>query len=291
MYNQLVEETITIRRRPYASAADVHEAHRVTDELRLALMLSPEMMHAIMPHLHSDNFEESLTTASLIGDIANIVTIQFLTYQLRDANQEQRVNISLALVWANWPDALPHLLDGLTAEHADTRKKAALGLSPHHNPSTMAPLMAALHDDDAQVRQIVVRVLGKSCNPAVAPALMDILQHDASDAVRGEAAEALGDCKDPAVFPVLQEAAHDASPEVRKGAVCGLEWLGDPRGVPVMIDLLHDPECAVRAAAAYSLGDMRDQRAVQPLLAVAASDPDEDVRQFAHEALGELHYY
>jgi len=63
---------------------------------------------------------------------------------------------------------------------------------------------------------------------------------------------------------------------------CGSE------AVPLLLELLGSEDHRTRRAAAFALGFTRDSRAIEPLIATALRDPDEEVRLYAVESLDHL---
>lgn len=90
--------------------------------------------------------------------------------------------------------------------------------------------------------------------------LIKIVKDNPNDTAKAEAAEALGNYRGPR----------------------------DPRAVEPLIELLKKGADRPRIFAAKALGNLEDSRAIEPLIAAAASDPDELVRQKAAYALGNL---
>jgi HEAT repeat protein len=178
-----------------------------------------------------------------------------------------------------------------------------------------------LYDKDARVREIAAwwlrkRVFGYA---TVALEVRKTVIEDADPARRAAAANALGEFLDPGATPLLVKAAADSSPLVRVAALGAIRRLNDADGAPAVSKALSDGDLSVRRAAvdtAVKLGGFADVAGIANLLgdadpivrshaadalgvfkakgsiaglsAIAATDPDEEVRIDAVNALGEI---
>src|SRR5262249_2339013 len=142
---------------------------------------------------------------------------------------------------------------------------------------------------------------------------------DADPARRAAAANALGEFLDPGGVPLLVKAAADSSPAVRVAAIAGIKRINNADGAPavtkaltqadislrrvplgaavrlqgfkdvaVVAGLLGDGDPVIRGHAADALGVFKAKGSVAGLAAIAVSDPDEEVRIDAVNALGEI---
>lgn len=145
---------------------------------------------------------------------------------------------------------------GTNRRDATVRATLAFVNERHGDPAAVAPLAAALHDDDACVRRVAAPLLGRITDPRAREA--------------------------------LQSALNDARPETREAAATGLGYTDDHGMVAPLITALRDGEAGVRTAAAWALGQIEDHRAVEPLSRLLWRDPDPDVRAAAATALGEI---
>ena len=152
----------------------------------------------------------------------------------------------------------------------------ALAVEPH---------IAALKDENSDVRQAAAYALGEIKDPRAVEPLIAALKDEDSD-VRKAAARALGEIKDPRAVEPLIAALEDEELRVRAAAAEALVKIGAPAVEP-LIAALEDEELRVRAAAAEALGQIGDARAVAPLIA-ALKDTDKYVRKAATEALGKI---
>lgn len=153
------------------------------------------------------------------------------------------------------------------------------------DPRTVAALIEAMKDADAEVREAAVHALVQLHDPAAFEPLVRALQ-DSSASVREYAAFALGQLDERRAVGPLTAALKDASADVREQAVFALGQLGDAATVEPLALALRDASLSVREQAAFALGQIRDRRAVEPLIS-ALKDSSTGVRSQAAFALGQ----
>ena len=143
----------------------------------------------------------------------------------------------------------------------------------------MEPLLAALPDEDQDVRAAVAGALGRLGGSRAVDPLMAALE-DGYAAVREAAAGALSRIGRPAVAPLIG-ALKDPDGALRKGASEALVGMGAPAIEP-LVRALDDAQ--LRVIAGTILGRIGDRSAVEPLIALLneASDP---VRKAAADTL------
>jgi HEAT repeat protein len=190
------------------------------------------------------------------------------------------------LVELGEPAVLP-LIQALE-RHSSTLLMEVLGRL--RDPRAVAPLVAALTQENPHIRQAAATALGLIGDPQAVRALIDSFRVESGDTeditAWQDAAEALAHIGEPAVGPLIAALA-DENWLVRTSSAIALGQLGDPRAVAPLIVLLGDREPQVRLDAAEALGKLGDEEALDPLVALL-SDPDEMVRVYAVCALGDL---
>jgi hypothetical protein len=150
----------------------------------------------------------------------------------------------------------------------------------------MDELIAALQNEDSNVRRVAAEALGGLGYPrAVEPLIVALRDEDPH--VRRAAAEALGNIGDARAVKFLIMALHDDNRHVRRTAVVAVGKIRDPRAVEPLIIALRDEDSYVRQTASEVLGNIRDARAVEPLIMALRSE-DSYVRQTASEVLGNI---
>jgi len=173
------------------------------------------------------------------------------------------------------------------------------------------PLIAALKDENYDVREAATQALGRIGKPAVEPLIVALRDEDWR--TRCRAADALGEIGDArAVQPLIAAALQDRNRRVQEDATQALGKIGDVRTVELLITALKNENWDVREAAAVALGkigwqpgDITERASylialgkldeagklgapgVEPLI-VALRDEDWRTRCRAAEALGEI---
>lgn len=163
---------------------------------------------------------------------------------------------------------------------AERFHKAVVGALADIGEKAVPDLLTALRHDDWRVRRAAVDALRRIGADSV-PTLLEALQ-DSNPDVRAHAAWNLGQFRDQRAIPGLTNALLD--PAVRGWAISALSKIGsDP--LPGLLHLFYRSEADVRRAIAEALGDLGDHRAIPYLLAAAADDESQPVRQAAADAL------
>lgn len=223
--------------------------------------------------------------------------------------------------------AVPHLVEKLSSEDANTRANAAYILGKMGAESAFEPLLGRLADESEKVRKDAINALAAFRNQKMVPALLPLLNDDAADvriacaATLGlqadvRAVEALNDIflRDPdeRVRRTAQEAMRkiggraqqenvdDMNPEVQARYAEALhkstvphedsEVLFHTFGIPryeLLIATLESNDHNVQRRAVRELIKMGD-KVVQPLIKSALSMQSPQVRAHIAFALGEL---
>jgi HEAT repeat protein len=177
--------------------------------------------------------------------------------------------------------------DDLTAGSAVRRARAAELLGQLRRFETVAGLCHLLADNDAEVRLVAVRALGRLGDPDAAEPLLGALT-GARPAPSHVVAHALVGLGTPAAPALLAALDHDDD-LVRATALDALRLLGVPAAADAVARTLRqDPSLEVRRRAATTLGRIGRTAAVPHLLAAAARDQPTVLRADAVAALGEL---
>ena len=147
-------------------------------------------------------------------------------------------------------------------------------------------LVTALKDNDSEVRERAVFLIGRTSDEHAVPILTEFLK-DKHSRVRARAAEALGSIGGVKSVRALIGALDDGNVFVREHAAGALGELKDTVAVWPLIMALKDGNAAVRSAAAFALGKIRDPRAI-PSLYSLLKDEQLRVRQIAQQSLSML---
>ena len=180
--------------------------------------------------------------------------------------------------------AVAPLVAALKDQDPGVRERAASALGEIKDPHAIEPLISALDDPDSHVEKGASDALVKIGRPAVEPLITALKDGDAG--VRSRAASALGEIKDARAIEALIAALEDGNVEVRRDSAYDLAVLKDPRAIAPLITSLKDADSDVRWRAASALVEIGPS-AVEPLIA-ALSNANSDVRCGASYALGRL---
>lgn len=158
--------------------------------------------------------------------------------------------------------------------------------SSYPDPRALIPLIEVLKDDNVEVREEAVSVLGRFSDSRVVPALLGVLQNPAEDArVRISAAWHLRFAGDARAFVPAVAILSDARerPSVRAAVARVLAELHNRQSFePAMVILGNAQEAPeVRAAAAELLAELQDPRASGLLNEIATSDAPRELRFWA----------
>jgi hypothetical protein len=155
--------------------------------------------------------------------------------------------------WSNWGSVggSPLVIDSASSALLDWIHRE------HNDPALVAPLRAAMREDDACVRRVSASLLSH---------VDHLLARSA-----------------------LREALDDAKAGTREVAAIGLGMAHDQSTVDALERRLADDATGVRVAAAWALGELEMKKSIPALIHVLARDPDARVRQAAAWAIGNMH--
>lgn len=173
-----------------------------------------------------------------------------------------------------------HLIAALEDEDPEVRWGVVYLLDDIKDPRAIEGLIAALKDESPEVRRWAVFGLSNRPDRRAVEPLIGVLD-DKNTLVGRKAAWLLGKIGDRRAVEPLLKVFNDkgAKPKVRAAAADGLRYIGDVRAVESLLAALgdQDEDKEVRAQAAWALGAIQGPRAFEPLLA-ALEDDQRDVR-------------
>ena len=276
--------------------------------LYAARMLGIESEEQIVPFLldalESADPQVRREAVRALGEIKDPAALDGLSAALGDDDEETREAAARSLGLLKIPGAVSALAGALSGPSAVVRAAAAEALwgmaasmswqdrgVDAREPmlrvllSSVPDLVAALRDDDEDVRVKAARALG-SFDSGADSHLLDALDRS-SGRVRSQLVLALGQLKAPESVPMLIELMEDADQQVRYDACSALQGMKVSQAVPTFIAALRDSDSGVRKVSAVALGEMGDRQAV-PALIAALEDWDRRVRLEVVGALGQL---
>jgi HEAT repeat protein len=184
------------------------------------------------------------------------------------------------------PAAVPLLLAALQSPRSAKRLCALRGLRwLLRDPE---PFLAALADDDWQVRQEALFALGGLPLAPEAVARIVLALEDPHYMVRAAAANALGRLHCSGAAEALQRTLKDENRRVKDMAAWSLKRLADPSAMePLLTALAADaaPTATTRADALHRAA-ARPEGMPCPALMALLNDPDESIRAEVMELLG-----
>jgi hypothetical protein len=154
--------------------------------------------------------------------------------------------------WMNWGSigGAPLIVDSASSALLDWVQHS------HNDPKLVAPLRAAIRDDDVCVRRVAGSLLSRVRHPSATSAMIDALD-DARPGTREVAAFGLGLADAESAADALQRRLRDDAPAVRRAAAWALGEIDVKRAVPALIEVLSkDPDARVRQAAAWAIGNI-----------------------------------
>lgn len=147
-----------------------------------------------------------------------------------------------------------HLIDMLKTGNRGERIAAAYALERVTAAKVFPPLLNALKSDDADLRSVVVKVLGSKKHPKTVTALVKMLD-DFEVAVQVEAARVLGGFADRRL-PEYLAPLIECEEQLALAAIEAIGQLAFPEGEAPLLAALRDPRPEVRARAAEMLSKL-----------------------------------
>ncbi|MDQ3243021.1 MAG: HEAT repeat domain-containing protein [Gemmatimonadota bacterium] len=182
--------------------------------------------------------------------------------------------------WGDWSDAPSTPL----ARFASSRVEHESGEPP---VADIEFLLESLGSDDARVRELSVRLLGRYRNDNAVSGLIARLGSPSAP-LREVSALGLGLVKSARTADALLRALRDATPGVRANAAWALGRIEHGRALAPLSALFQDSEAKVREASVIAAGRMDSTSVAPALIRVIRQDDSPAVRRAAAWALGHL---
>lgn len=180
--------------------------------------------------------------------------------------------------------AVPYLVERLNTQ--DAREKWTLiRILGKIGPPAVKPLIGQLDNQNKDVVELSIRILGDIKDTTEIPPLIKLLTRDNYN-VRSDVCEALGKIGSKSAFQELSLRMEDTVEVVRKSAAVALGRIKDNRTIPYLVKGLSDPHYSVRMTSANSLVDIGEP-SVEPILLLLSNSPGEPL-YLAIEVLGRL---
>ncbi len=203
-----------------------------------------------------------------------------------------RAECASALARIRGRASLDALKGARATPHPKVRRAVVEALGHFRSTEAMELLKpTALRDESYLVEAEAARALGRTRQPAVLDALVDLLERSSwFDVVRVGAIDGLAALRDERALPHLSARVRYGQPQrVRRASIMSLPKLAGDRRTREMLELLlDDPDPILRIDVVRALGEMGDTKARPALRERLEVDLDARVRRRIREVLRDL---
>lgn len=182
-----------------------------------------------------------------------------LRAMLSDPSVAVRVAASDAMDRLRAKRSVPVYLERLRIGSLEERVRIVFAAEEIGGPEGLSLLLAALSDDEPEVRGAAVRALESSLSPAVLKALVSRLPQE-NGVVLGNLLETLGKSYRKELVPILEKYLDHPDYEVRGKAIVAYARIAAGAGWEKILRQAAAESDTVRAAAARALGEWSDDR-------------------------------
>ncbi len=244
---EATEEPTQSPRRPdqvenlIAALQDEDPRLRETAASGLGLLGDARAVEALIAALEDEDWEVRLEAAGALGEIGDAGAVEPLIVALQDEASDVREEAAGALGEIGDARAVEALIAAIEIEdvrfetHAQKALREALG---EIGDAAVEPLIAALQDEDPQVRWVAASALGEIRDARAVEPLIAALQDEDSD-VRKMTARALGEIGDARAVEPLLAASRNGDLEVVAAAYRFFIARGEPGTESTLIDALN----------------------------------------------------
>ncbi len=196
---------------------------------------------SLAPLLDDPDWSVRQAAVEALGVVADAAAVPLLVAAVKQADQVQD-QAGAAAVRASAVEAFGRigaasvgpLLEALRDRHAKLRETAIEALGAIGGRDAEAALASMLADDRSSVRQAAAAALARAAGPAAVPALRTALGHK-DPATRRCAADALATVRHATAVDAVRTALGDRDRQVRDAAVGALAAIGTPDAVSALI--------------------------------------------------------
>ncbi|MCC7202974.1 MAG: HEAT repeat domain-containing protein [Nitrospirae bacterium] len=178
------------------------------------------------------------------------------------------------------------LINGLYSKNPSIREMVVKGLGELRWIDSSEEINRLLNDENWRVRRACLEVLGIQKDEGLLDNLI-IAAHDEKDEVRMVVAQLLSEYKDDRAIDTLIELLENNNDLIQIMAIEGLVRQKSIRAIPHFMRLAVSQDYTVRKSSIWALGELGAQEA-EDILRAAASDEDQEIRDFAVEAYNKL---
>ena len=226
----------------------------------------------------------ALALAEICREGRQPIPVRRLVAGMDDGHPPVRLNLVRAIARVPARGRVGPLVAALQDPDARVRQAAVTGLAPVRSDArALEALLAASQDKDHEVRLTVIAALGGEVDDRAVDLLLAALKVEQPD-IRQAAARSLGATRAARAVAPLMETLKDPDAGVRETAARALAETAGSAAVPALVETLKDPSAQVRRSAASALADLGDPAATEPLIA-ALRDESTHVRWMAARGL------
>jgi len=246
----------------------------------------PALVTYLQQYLHDDPgaARAAAQALALLGDEAAVSILLNATRQPEEAVRQPAAE-ALGRVRSN--RAVAVLIEALGDRDWLVRQKAVEALGNIPDGRAVTALLPLTQEPEWRVRRALVNALAQVGDSRVYEPLRS-LAADANRWVRRAVMDLAAEVDDPRIVELLVAGLSDGDASVRAAALAALGRRRDPSAAPAVAEMLTDPQPLVRLAAVRAVALLDGVLAGEKLSEIAASDPEEAVRQAVADALGEL---
>ncbi len=274
-------------------------------------LFGPAAIDALAATLRRGSDERRVAAAYTLAELGGTTVLPLLLNALKDPEAAVRSAALNGLARMGNVQAAAAVLPLLQDRNRNVRVAAVSAVGQLRDRSAINSLTALVGDDEWEVRAVLAETLGKLGDRGALPAILELVK-DGDQEVRQQAVESLGRLGDESAIDSLVLAMIDKDMGVRQAAARAAMmldpyWARSPRIQALLPDLqaaLQREDAGVQIAAAGLLRRLTGRSANEhlpsppPKVRTAEddfmtgffqrllTDPDEDVRLAAAEALG-----
>jgi HEAT repeat protein len=178
------------------------------------------------------------------------------------------------------PNAVRVVINTLTDERPEVRVQAAISLEDLKSAEALAPLKAALYDQDPWVRTAAISSL--SAQPGSVPEDLEELLSGDDLMMQTSVIDALGlmavSGKKSAIG-ILERIFDSGTVEVKRSVCRILGKIDGEEARALIMKAVNDEDPGIRTFAAHALAERGGDRSAAVLQEMAKSDPDKAVRE------------
>jgi HEAT repeat protein len=258
---------------------------------RAIVVLGKDGVEPLLTLLEEKDAVTLMAAIRALGTIGDARAVPVLLDHLHNTEQK----IRLATIWAlgqiKDKQAIPSLLELLHEPdwgiHIETIEALIKIGDETALRKSINPLIHAVCNDDANIRQIAVTLLERIKEKVDITIFADILSAQNDPILCKRLIEALGELRDPRTVPLLVSIMKEETAALRASTLEPLSKIDTEEAYKWAIRGLSDEDMDVRYSALDVLNKLKDKRAVEPLI-VTLKDENSTIVKKTIDALCEI---